>query len=327
MVTVHQRCLANYQSRQWDLGTHVLFNATLKETELQVTAPTPPCVPVPGYTCLGDCVLAARTAGSSPAACLDLYLMTLGVSSLDHFQYTPLSSALSSAQIDACQAFTGPAKLEDIGAPFQACLDHYADTGACKLPLHVWSGRSSNRMPVAVDHSKQLSNADDKRAAARNAYREIRQTVKTALDLLNHTWTADGLRIAVFSAEGDLLHQYLDCVMLGALDRVDLWPAPDPLPRPFWSRRVDGAPSREFELPCAGAQLNDRLGVPDTQVLVVVVFAQHPVHRPAPGPPPQLQRRNEDRTCERQLLVHVRVRIPSSRPLPPTLEHLDLVHE
>jgi hypothetical protein len=270
MVTVYQRCLANYQTRQWDIGTHVLFNETLK-AEMAVTVPTPTCVPVPGYTCLGDCLLAARATAASPSACLNLFLTVAGTTSLDYFQYTPVPATSThtktpSSQIDACQVFTGPARLQDTGVPFQACLDHYSDTGACKIPLHVWSGRSSNRMPVATDHSKQVTNDIDRIESARNAYREIRDDVKTLLDSLNRSWTADDLSVSVFSAEGDALHQYLDCVMLGALDRVDLWPAPDPLPRPFWSRHTDGSPGRDFELPCSGTQLNDRLGVQDTQV-------------------------------------------------------------
>lgn len=272
MVSVYQRCLANYQSRQWDLGTHALFNATLR-AQLPVPVEVPPCVPVAGYACVGDCVLAARAAGSSPAGCLDLLLQKLGLTSLDYYQYLPSPAAvgspyLPSTQVDACQAFTGPAALDFAGqAQFQACLNHYADTGACQLPLMVWSGRSSNRVPVAVAHATRIESEAGREAAARRVYRETRDAVQAVLLRVNSTWNANNVQAQIFSAEGDLLHQYFDCVMMGALDtKVDVWPAPDALNKPFWSRRTDGAAGRDFELPCSGAQLNDRGGIPDTQV-------------------------------------------------------------
>ena len=270
MVAVYQRCLANYQSLQWDLGTHVLFNATLK-TKLPVSVPEPDCVAVPGYPCLGTCLLMARAAGSSPAACLDAYLQGQNVASIDYFQYIPLAAPqdqpLPSSQIDACGAYTGPAKLAFPGqGDFQACLSQYDNTSVCQLPLMVWSGRSSNRVPVASPHATRMLTESEKVDAARRVFRETRDTLNALLMKLNETWNANDLEIAIFSAEGDLLHQYFDCVMMGALaTKIDLWPAPDSLNRPFWSRRTDGATSREFELPCSGAQLNSRLGVPDTK--------------------------------------------------------------
>ena len=62
-----------------------------------------------------------------------------------------------------------------------------------------------------------------------------------------------------------MLHQYFDCVMLGALNSVDIWPAAPGLNRPTWSRQPNGT-SRAFELPCAFDQLKLRTGVRDDQV-------------------------------------------------------------
>lgn len=71
----------------------------------------------------------------------------------------------------------------------------------------------------------------------------------------------------IFSAEGDVLHQYADCVMMGALDHVDLWPAPDGVNKPVWTRQPENATySREFQLPCSGDQLAGRNGVRDNKV-------------------------------------------------------------
>jgi hypothetical protein len=265
MVAVYQRCLANYQSLQWDLSTHVLFDPVLKaKLHTTVVVPTPPCTTVPGFACLGDCLIAARNQGTTSNACLDLLLTKLSTTSLDYFEYADATGATVSHTIDACQVFSGPAQQMD-GESFRACLDHYLDSGACKLPLLVWSGRSSNRLPVAMDHATCIADASAKETAARRVYREVRDQVKIALEALRNTWSADSLSISVFSAEGDMLHQYFDCVMLGAMGRVDFWPGPLDLERPVWSRRSDNADNREFELPCSGAQLNDRSGTRDDQ--------------------------------------------------------------
>jgi len=264
MVAVYQRCLANYQSRQWDMGAHVMFNETLKRT-LQAKPPTIPCFPVYGYACLSDCLLDAASQGASNAACLDKWLQKQNIASLDYFEYTEIKgSAPASQEIHACQVFSGPAKLPSgAGVPFRICLDEYEDTGVCHLPHIVWSGRSINKVPVGVDHSTVIVDTAQKVQAARNAYASIKNDVKAALDDME-SWDGSSLQVSVFSAEGDLLHQYFDCLMLGALDDVDIWPGPD-VAKPVWSRSRTGAATREFELPCAGDALKNRKGVRDSR--------------------------------------------------------------
>lgn len=269
MIAVYQRCLANYQSKQWDLGTHVLFNSTLRE-ELQVPVPAPACIPIPGYACLGDCVLEAKAQGSTPAPCLGLYLQTLSTTDLDYFEYAPTTSTASS-QIDACQVFTGPAQLPE-GGYYRACLNEYSNTADCQLPLMVWSGRSSNKVPVATSHGTVISDEAKKIEAAQRIYRETRDQIKALLERLNKTWSADGLEIEVFSAEGDLLHQMFDCILLGPLGKVNMWPSGPIMRSPIYSRRTDGSDSREFELPCSGDLLKDRLGLKDTQVRLLYLL-------------------------------------------------------
>jgi len=262
-VSVYQRCLANYQSRQWDLGAHVLYNVTLHRL-MQTSIPIPPCMPVPGWPCLSDCLLAAAQQGGSNAACLDAWLQQRNIVSLDYFEYEEKSNAVSH-EIDACQVFSGPATIKGaVGLPFRVCLDHYADSGTCTLPLIVWSGRSTNKVPVGVDHSTVIADPRMRSVAAFNAYASIQNDVRAALDAASQ-WNATNLKVTVFSAEGDMLHQYFDCMMMGALDSVDLWPGPVGLEKPFWSRNRRNTGGRDFELPCSGDALNDRSGHRDTQ--------------------------------------------------------------
>jgi hypothetical protein len=167
MISVYQRCLANYQSRQWDMGAHVLFNASLQRL-IQTPVPTPPCVPVPGWPCLSDCLLAAAAQGGSNAACLDAWLQGRNVASLDHFEYERVTGTTTSRDVHACQVFSGPADIEGAaGLPFRVCLDHYNDSGTCTLPLIVWSGRSTNKVPVGVDHSTVIADPQLRQVSSR----------------------------------------------------------------------------------------------------------------------------------------------------------------
>lgn len=129
----------------------------------------------------------------------------------------------------------------------------------------VWSGRSKNKVPVALDHATRLTDPAAQQAAALRIFNETRNTVVAMLNKLNSTWNSNSLDVAVFSAEGDLLHQYFDCAMMGAMDSMSPWPSPPGTSQPVWSRHTDGSPGRDFELPCEGDQLKDRTGVRDNQ--------------------------------------------------------------
>ena len=177
---------------------------------------------------------------------------------------TPFIDVSQNRTLKPLQVFTGPAQLPSGGA-FRACLDAYTDTGACQLPHMVWSGRSSNKVPVALDHATQLTDPGAQQAAALRVYGETRAAVVAMLAKLNATWNADSLDVSVFSAEGDLLHQYFDCAMMGAMDSMRPWPSPPGTSQPLWSRHTDGSEGRDFELPCEGDQLKDRTGVRDDQ--------------------------------------------------------------
>ena len=107
MIAVYQRCLANYQSRQWDMGAHVMFNESLKENML-VKPPTLPCYALGsleyGYACLSDCLLAAASQVSNNAACLNIWLQKRGVNSLDFFEYSEIKVALPPCHADESES-------------------------------------------------------------------------------------------------------------------------------------------------------------------------------------------------------------------------------
>jgi len=252
MLSVYQRCLANYQSRQWDMGAHVLFNMTLR-TAIAATLPTPDCWEMPdgtGFRCLSDCLLVSQQEGASNDYCLRMWLMKADVNSLDFFEYEE-----ADGPVHACQVFSGPASMPGpVGEPFRVCMDEYEEGGICKLPYIVWSGRSTNKVPVGVDHATVIADANQKLTAARNSYRAIQNDVAQAISAMK-SWNASSLNVMIFSAEGDMLHQFFDCFMMGASAEAEVWPGPD-VAKPVWSRNDDG--NRDFQLPCSGEALRDR---------------------------------------------------------------------
>ena len=103
MVAIYQRCLANYQSKQWDLGAYALYNATLLKT-LQYSPSYVPCIQLQSYgDCLGACLLYSVAQGSGVSPCLGYWLQDLNVKDSDYFQYSNASGATESSDIDACQ--------------------------------------------------------------------------------------------------------------------------------------------------------------------------------------------------------------------------------
>ena len=235
MIAVYQRCLANYQGRQWDLGAHALFNKTLHKLFAGAELPTPPCYPLGStWPCLSDCLLAAARKGTPNSVCLDAFLQTKNVNSLDYFEYANLTTTPAPSHlVDACQVFSGPALLPGpAGEPYRICLDTYQNnTGICKLPHIVWSGRSTNKVAVGIAHGTVIADREVRRQAAMGIYDSIRNDVKAVLDTLA-SWDASRLKVAIFSAEGDLLYQFFDCLVMGRWTTWICGPVPTRPPSP-----------------------------------------------------------------------------------------------
>ena len=76
------------------------------------------------------------------------------------------------------------------------------------------------------------------------------------------------LDLTLVTGEGDLLHQFVDCMFLGALNNTLLAPADTSgvMENLMFSRSVDGT-GRDFELPCNGSYVYDR-DLPDKEPLL-----------------------------------------------------------
>lgn len=263
MLSVYQRCLSNYQALTWDQGTFVMFNASLQR-DLRLDHVMP--VQIDDTFEVAQCLLETKADGGDNAGCLrDRFLK--GTQAVDYFKYSNITSTDSppSKLIDACLTFSGPSASPDPNTArvFLSCLEHNANSTGCDIPHMLWSGRSTNKVPVATQHTMDISDMDTRRRLAQDEIDVMQANVLAVLDKLSKTWDGSGLKVTLFSSEGDLLHQYADCVMQGPLGRMVLTPGPDGVEKVVWSRNSKGLSDRTFEIPCSGERLTNRDGLRD----------------------------------------------------------------
>ena len=262
LLSVYQRCLSNYQEETWDQGSFVMFNQTFQK-QLRLDAVMPAMI-VDTFN-VSSCLLQQKALGYDNTGCLvDWFLK--GSQAIDYFEYSNITaSAISSDIIDACLTFSGPAALPDatIAQPFIACLENSANRSGCDIPHMLWSGRSTNKVPVATQHTLNISDEEKRKQWAQGEMDAAKASVLAVLDKIEREWTGSNIDITVFSSEGDLFHQYADCVMLGPLGSMTLTPGPSGVEKAIWSRNSAGESTREFEIPCTGGMLANRNGSRD----------------------------------------------------------------
>lgn len=207
MLSVYQRCLTNYQEMTWDQGAFVMFNATL-QTRLRLNAVMPKD-PIPDSFNVSACLLAQKQLGFDNTGCLTDYFLK-GTQSVDYFEYSNITDtdAPPSSMVDACLAFSGPAASPDpqVSRAFLACLENSVNRSGCDIPHMLWSGRSANKVPVATQHTLNISDLGKKLQLAQGEMAAVQAQVLAALDALEKQWAGPDagseLKITLFSSEG-----------------------------------------------------------------------------------------------------------------------------
>ena len=202
MLSVYQRCLSNYQEQTWDQGSFVMFNKTLqRKLRLDVLMPD-----IEDTFAVSNCLLQQKALGYDNGGCLTDYFLK-GTQIVDYFGYSNITDVPNpeSAIIDACLTFSGPAASEDprISSPFLACLENNANRTGCDIPHMLWSGRSSNKVPVATQHTLNISDPSKRKQLAQDEMASVQQQVLAVLDQIEKEWTGDGIKITLFSSEGE----------------------------------------------------------------------------------------------------------------------------
>ena len=201
LLSVYQRCLTNYQEQLWDQGTFILFNSTLQKRYRLDIVQMPSIVE--DKFGVADCLLSQQTSGSDNTFCLrDRFLK--GTQSMDYFAYTEFtsSSGVTSDQVDACLTFSGPAGSPDpvIRQTFLNCLESNANSSGCDIPHMLWSGRSTNKVPVATQHAMNISDNGRRLQLAQGEMDSAKAAVAKAIQAMQG-WDGSQLKVTVFSTE------------------------------------------------------------------------------------------------------------------------------
>jgi hypothetical protein len=272
LMTVLTRCKSNYANSQWDDAAASLFSDQTMSRFVVAAGQLADeanemrkLVEVSLGPAMVECMRTSLERNSGNDACLADWLTVRKLRRQVFFQYQAITApAYGQEVIAACRVFTGPA-ADNIPA-FMRCLDEYEDTG-CTMGGMVWAGRSANRVPVATTHALVQEDPANRYAAARLEHARIRESVLAIIGSpAIQNWDAKHLDLAIFTAEGDSLHQLFDALVLGPYARANMWPmdVEQTFTRFDWFRDDSTGETREFQLPCTGDALRNVTSSPFT---------------------------------------------------------------
>lgn len=288
-MSVWSRCKANYAAKQWDIGATLLFNESIVSdrdsdaVRLQSisTIRMVHAQAMSWVTKVDDNLLSCMSsAGQSPQACRDIAFASPRVGTQtgsfvdevpdaqETFYFSYARQADPDGEVDSCRTFTGPARhagTAEARAQFSACLGDavgYSAPGqaaprACEIPLIATRGTRSTRIDVASLHRRMDSTGKEREALAARMHEEALDKVRAFISEVESDAHLDSIEVDLFSAEGDMLHQMVDCVFLGPHSSVDYLPTSSDgaLPSLQYFRDNATGASRLFDLPCAGDKL------------------------------------------------------------------------
>ena len=227
-IAVWAKCKANYAASAWDTGAGALFvdtadnnaPASVRQSAVAWAAAVSPNL----LACLQD----STRLRLDYDACQRLYFsLQRGATPAAYYLYAIGSNATSEPP-DACRVFTGLAAAAPSGGELQTLMQNCimaptSDVTACDLNPFIWSATAPQKLGVAGVHGTvplggALATQGD--ALYANEVAKLRAAYAT----FSGAFAGDAahLDLAVFSADGDLLHEFFDCLFLGPYNRVDL---------------------------------------------------------------------------------------------------------
>lgn len=263
-IAVLTRCRTNFANKQWDSGAAFLFLPEVSDDLVNNAADILADfdmfkLPQNVY----ECVLTSIEQNSLVDFCHDLHLTSKSMSSNQYYTYESTgksSDHVSFSDTDACEVFTGPAKDFEL---FENCIDSIEGTSPvddayitknCEMEYFLWAGRSSNKVPLATPHYKGYSSHIERMIVAKGMIRDTQAALKSAFDAVSD-WDGTDLDVVLFTADGDGLHQTMDCMIMGPYAAADIWPGPpETMGKLRYSRTAAAGDmkllSRTMKVPC-----------------------------------------------------------------------------
>lgn len=298
-VAVWAKCKTNYLQNTWDAGSGVLFY------EEEKIAQVPHLVfssALSASTRQSYVEWATREIGQTFVECMrDESRFQIDYSSCMREYFSKKTNALPNAYFiyelmpyqnvssndtetlpDACLVFSGLNQSSNPGTPFQQAMHHcllqegVSQSYECPLNPSIWSNTNPKKISVAKLHGtvspfwnnvlKDSASAIEK--AVMSLYKPANDTLKQAFeDFVDDFLQEEQFKIEamLFSADGDFIHEFFDCVFMGPYNRIDLLPCDKEgvLTCPFYARDELGGKSRSFT-PCYGEAMGGDYSLPFT---------------------------------------------------------------
>ena len=280
-LSVLTRCRDNFAGKTWDSGNFAVYHAATRaqaerdvnEYDLdQLRAVLDDVLDEPTRLCLLQ-----GPARGLIARCMFMFFEGRDRARKDlqfanYFAYQRLGRGMRLEQgHDACAFLSTTEFGEDAtyGAEIQACQQSSATlcNGAvtpqrCRV-LYSTSTLLTASSSNAVD--VYSTNASSDSSHIENLYKDIKEcsqeTFEVYLDKIESRELTGNMQFQLDTSEGDRFHQAMDCILMGAYDKIDYMPADSRynLTNLRYSR---GAveDTRRFELPCAEKTLYSRDG-------------------------------------------------------------------
>ena len=185
-----------------------------------------------------------------------------------YFLYEPASQSQHAFEPpDACLVFSGmrvAAASLNRTALYELMVDcslqdNIGEPKNCDLNPLVWSGNQPQKISAAALHGTVPPPASYLKDEAISLYSAPTKTLHNAFALFNASFGKEAAFIdaALFSADGDFIHNFFDCIFLGPYSRQDILPCDHEgdLDCPFYARDEMGGLSRNFTA-CYGAEMH-----------------------------------------------------------------------
>ena len=232
VMPVITRCRDNYKNKQWDpavltlglftqeqwLGApHLLRNKDMDTVEVTGTTAkfqralrnlasliAPLELDAKLWQCLHEAVMSGNPL--MEGVCRRAFT---AVSDDTYFSYVKTSSN-HFAKIDACLTYSATNAV-------------FNPVNNASISPMLWSAGSANRMPVSERHEIVLSSSEDRLQLAHTRLTTLfEQRIKPTLQTMTRS-ISDNLKTNLWSMEGDELHQFVDCIVMGPYASADLF--------------------------------------------------------------------------------------------------------
>lgn len=278
-IDVWARCKSNYLYGQWDVGAGAVFmDSNAMDTVTGVSDYTKEMQPVAVQWAtdhgLLSCMRAQGRFDVDYGTCMTAFLQT-------KYAHTPAwyytyDIAPEGQLPDACLVFSGLAKNAppELATKMQGCLnvtrlsvfeqEQTKASNQCDLNPLLWRSGAPHVASVTQQHGSASASTAD----IAQEYAALRQRALYYFAEFNRTWEAEKklIETAFFSVDGDMVHDFLDCVFLGPYTRADWLPCltDDNDNCLFYARDDSGGMHRNFSTRCLRDDTNPDFNPPFT---------------------------------------------------------------